>query len=119
MFVPADLKRLYKQCGVDQRPTVFLFTDQQVVEEGFLEDINNILSSGEVPNLYKLDELEEVRALLADEAKKEGQEESTQAVFNFLIERVRANLHVILGMSPVGELFRCARTLVSCAELSL
>ena len=46
---------------MDNKPTVFLFTDTQVVEETFLEDINNILSSGEVPNLYKPDEFEEVR----------------------------------------------------------
>lgn len=50
----ADLKRLYFQAGVTNKPTVFLFTDTQVVEEIFLEDINNILSSGEVPNLYKV-----------------------------------------------------------------
>ena len=46
--------------GVENRPTVFLFVDTQVVEEAFLEDINNVLSSGEVPNLYKADEFEEV-----------------------------------------------------------
>lgn len=46
--------------GVENKPTVFLFTDTQVLEETFLEDINNILSSGEVPNLYKPDEFEEV-----------------------------------------------------------
>lgn len=46
--------------GVDNKPTVFLFSDTQIVDESFLEDINNILSSGEVPNLYKQDEFVEV-----------------------------------------------------------
>lgn len=46
--------------GVDYKPTIFLFNDTQVLEESFLEDVNNILSSGEVPNLYKPDEFEEV-----------------------------------------------------------
>lgn len=55
-----DLKRLYYMAGVENKPTVFMFTDTQVLEETFLEDINNILSSGEVPNLYKPDEFEEV-----------------------------------------------------------
>jgi len=45
---------------VDNKPTVFLFTDTQVVDESFLEDINNILSSGEVPNLYGPEDFEEV-----------------------------------------------------------
>ncbi|XP_013412698.1 dynein heavy chain 2, axonemal [Lingula anatina] len=101
-----DLKRLYWQAGVENKPTVFLFTDTQVVEEGFLEDINNILSSGEVPNLYKPDEFEEVRTALADIAKKEGIDDTPSNIFAFLIDRVRANLHVILCMSPVGEPFR-------------
>ena len=59
----ADLRQLYHQAGVENKPTVFLFNDTQVVEESFLEDINNILSSGEVPNLYKPEEFEEVCVL--------------------------------------------------------
>ena len=55
-----DLRSLYYNAGVENKQYVFLFSDVQVVEEGFLEDINNILSSGEVPNLYKPDEFEEV-----------------------------------------------------------
>ena len=43
-----DLRRLYWQTGVENKPTVFMFGDTQVVEESFLEDVNNILSSGEV-----------------------------------------------------------------------
>ena len=54
------MRKLYWKAGVDNKPTVFLFTDTQVVEESFLEDINNILSSGEVPNLYNPEEFEEV-----------------------------------------------------------
>jgi len=58
--------------GVKNRATVFLFMDTQIVEESFVEDINNILSSGEVSNLYKPDEFEEVikHALLYRVAQK-------------------------------------------------
>lgn len=59
-FILTDVRKLYWKAGVDNKPTVFLFTDTQVVEESFLEDINNILSSGEVPNLYSPEEFEEV-----------------------------------------------------------
>ena len=52
--------------GVDYKPTIFLFNDTQVLDESFLEDINNILSSGEVPNLYKPDEFEEVSVIATD-----------------------------------------------------
>ena len=40
--------------------TVFLFTDGHVAQEGFLELINNMLTSGMVPALYQDDEKEAV-----------------------------------------------------------
>ena len=43
-----DLKKVLKKAGLDGKDTVFLFTDTQIVQEAFLEDINNILNSGEV-----------------------------------------------------------------------
>ena len=59
-FCWSDLRKLYFLTGVKNRETVFLFLDTQIVEESFLEDVNSILSSGEVSNLYKPDEFEEV-----------------------------------------------------------
>ena len=53
-----DLKTLYNKTGVERKPTTFLFNDTQIKEESFLEDINSILSSGEVPNLLANDEME-------------------------------------------------------------
>ena len=37
--------------GEEGKQLVFLFSDTQIVKESFLEDINNILNTGEVPNL--------------------------------------------------------------------
>ncbi|XP_041842513.1 dynein heavy chain 2, axonemal [Melanotaenia boesemani] len=101
-----DIKKLYRLTGVDNKPTVFLFSDTQTVDESFLEDINNILSSGEVPNLYKQDEFVEVCNALSGSARKENVLETPDSLFSYLIERVRNNLHIVLCMSPVGEAFR-------------
>ena len=52
-----DMKsKLFMGCGVDQKQTVFLFSDTQITNEAFVEDINNILNNGEIPNLYVLAE---------------------------------------------------------------
>ncbi|KAK5609612.1 Dynein heavy chain 2, axonemal [Crenichthys baileyi] len=101
-----DIKKLYRLAGVENKPTVFLFNDTQIVDESFLEDINNILSSGEVPNLYKQDEFVEVCNALSEFARKDKVVETPESLFSYLIERVRNNLHIVLCMSPVGEPFR-------------
>ncbi|XP_044515237.1 dynein axonemal heavy chain 6 [Gracilinanus agilis] len=117
-----DLRKLYKMAGVDDRDMVFLFTDTQIVVEEFLEDINNILNSGEVPNLFEKDELEYVMAATRPKAKEAGIPEGNRdEVFQFFISRVRQKLHIVLCMSPVGEAFRsrCRMfpSLVNCCTI--
>lgn len=41
-----DLRKLYFAAGAKGENTAFLFTDSQIIQEEFLEDINNILNSG-------------------------------------------------------------------------
>jgi hypothetical protein len=38
--------------GAENKKVMFLFTDAHVADEGFLELINNMLTSGMVPALY-------------------------------------------------------------------
>ena len=51
-----DLKTLYKLLGTKE--VVFLFTDAHVALEGFLEFLNNMLTTGMVPALYEQDEMD-------------------------------------------------------------
>ena len=60
-----DIKVFMIKTGVEGENVAFLFTDTQVVEESMLEDINSILNSGEIPNLFPQDELEIVGELAA------------------------------------------------------
>uniref|UniRef100_A0A8C4HQX9 AAA+ ATPase domain-containing protein n=1 Tax=Dicentrarchus labrax TaxID=13489 RepID=A0A8C4HQX9_DICLA len=117
-----DLRRLYKMAGVEGKDMVFLFTDTQIVVEEFLEDINNMLNSGEVPNLFEKDELEQVLAATRPKAKEVGiSEENRDEVFQYFISRVREKLHIVLCMSPVGDSFRsrCRMfpSLVNCCTI--
>uniref|UniRef100_A0A3Q3BGU1 Dynein, axonemal, heavy chain 6 n=1 Tax=Haplochromis burtoni TaxID=8153 RepID=A0A3Q3BGU1_HAPBU len=117
-----DLRRLYKMAGVEGKDMVFLFTDTQIVVEEFLEDINNMLNSGEVPNLFEKDELEQVLAATRPKAREAGiSEENRDEVFQFFISRVQEKLHIVLCMSPAGDAFRsrCRMfpSLVNCCTI--
>ena len=98
-----DLKQLYMQTGVEGKQIIFLLTDSQIVNELFLEDLSNILSSGEVPNLFGPDELPEIKTAM--QAITKGSETMEQ-LYALFVERAKSNLHVVLCMSPVGETFR-------------
>eukprot|EP01031_Cornospumella_fuschlensis_P045467 gene45467-55641_t len=107
--------------GARNLSTVFLFSDTQIVTETFLEDINNILNSGEVPNLYEADEIERIVALVRPLAKAAGKPETKEAILQHYIHLVRENLHVVLCMSPIGAGFRtrCRMfpSLVNCCTI--
>ncbi|XP_006878990.1 PREDICTED: dynein heavy chain 7, axonemal [Elephantulus edwardii] len=105
-----DLKVILKKCAEGVMQGVFLFTDTQIKKESFLEDINNLLNAGEVPNLFALDEKQEIcekmRQLDRQRDKTKQTDGSPIALFNMFIDRCRNQLHVVLAMSPIGDAFR-------------
>ena len=99
-----DLRRIYWIAGVLNKPTVFLITDTQIVHEAFMEDINNILNSGEVPNLFEGDEYEKIILNTRQPCIESGHPNQTRdGIFEFFIKRVRANLHVIMCMRQLSQ----------------
>lgn len=83
---------------------MFLFSDTQIVHESFLEDINNLLNSGEVPSLFEMDELEEIISKVRPLCKAAGKVDTQGNVMAHFVQLVRENLHIVLAFSPIGEL---------------
>lgn len=113
-----SLKEMFTQAGTKTSSLVFLFTDSQIKSEGFVEDINNILNNGEVPNLFLPEDKLPILDACAKDAGAAGQGDD---VFGFFIQRCRKNLHLVLCFSPIGDAFstrlRMFPALVNCCTI--
>ncbi|KAF5272087.1 hypothetical protein FQA39_LY01170 [Lamprigera yunnana] len=118
-----DLKRIVKEAGGLGRHTVFLFTEGQMKKD-FLQDIDGLLNSGEVPNIFLIDEKQEVMELvrLAAQGGNRNLELSQLAIFEFFVKRTHERLHIILCFSPIGTTFRIMLrqypSLVNCCTVN-
>ena len=66
----------------------------QVPDEKFLVLINDLLASGEIPDLFADDELENVINGLRNEVKGAGIQDTKENIWKFFIDRVRRQLKV-------------------------
>lgn len=56
--------------------------------------------------MFSQDEREGLVGALRNEAKAAGVPDTPEAGLEFLISRIKSNLHVALCFSPVGDIFR-------------
>ncbi|KAL8439659.1 hypothetical protein Efla_004567 [Eimeria flavescens] len=101
-----DLKRCFMKSGMEDKSQTFLFCDSQVIANSMLEDINSALGYGDAPNLYKKEDMEEIMKVCKALCKQQGVAPTKGNVVNAYTKRVKANLHFILAMSPLGVEFR-------------
>ena len=101
-----DLSTLYQKTGIKNLGTVFLMSDAQVSDEHFLVLINNLLASGEIPDLFSDDEIDNIVGQVRNEVKGAGIPDTRENCWKFFIDRVRKQLKVVLCFSPVGSTLR-------------
>ncbi|KAG9260637.1 dynein heavy chain 1, axonemal [Astyanax mexicanus] len=116
-----DIKSIMMKAGLRNVQITFLFVDTQIKSESFLEDINNILNSGDVPNLYSADEQERILTSMKPVVQDLGQQPTKANLMAAYVKRVRSNIHTVLCMSPIGEVFRARLrqfpSLVTCCTI--
>lgn len=103
-----DIKRIFKDTGVEGKPTVLLMTETDLKDDSFMEIMNSILTTCSVPGIFTREETEalhgEVRARASMERAFVG--ETAHDAQAYYQQRVTQNFHVVLTFSPVGNNFR-------------
>ncbi|GIY35616.1 dynein beta chain, ciliary [Caerostris darwini] len=114
----ADIGSLYLRAGVKNIGSLFMMSDAQVADERFLVLINDLLSSGDIPDLFPEAEVENIISALRSEVKSAGIYDSRENCWNYFINKVKRRLKVVLCFSPVGSTLRSRSrkfpTLISC-----
>ncbi|MBZ3886078.1 Dynein heavy chain 1, axonemal [Sciurus carolinensis] len=116
-----DVKKVLLKAGLQNLPITFLFSDTQIKNESFLEDINNVLNSGDIPNIYNFDEQDQIVNTMRPYIQEQGLQPTKANLMAAYTGRVRSNIHMVLCMSPIGEVFRARLrqfpSLVNCCTI--
>jgi len=67
-----DLQNMYMKAGVSGSQILFILTDSQITKDMFLVYINDMLSSGWIPELFAKDEMDGIMSKVRAEAKSNG-----------------------------------------------
>ncbi|KAH8395340.1 hypothetical protein KR222_010165 [Zaprionus bogoriensis] len=118
-----DIKAILKEAGGMNKHTTFLITENQIKMELFLQDIDCLLNQGEVPNIFPIDEKQEVLEMvrLAAQGGNRNIDVSALQVFSYFVNRCKQKLHIVLSFSPIGDALRTRvrlyPSLVNCCTI--
>ena len=105
-----DIKGLYDIAGPKGGSVCFLMTDAEVKSESFLEAINSMLATGEIPGLLGKEDKDlipvQCKTIYMKEVGQKGEDPPPSVLWNYFLNRVKDNLHMVLAFSPVNVKFR-------------
>ncbi|KRX18927.1 Cytoplasmic dynein 2 heavy chain 1 [Trichinella nelsoni] len=88
-----DLKQALQTAALKNGTVILLIEDYQLIEDRFLDPVCSILLSGEVPGIFKSEELEPLLAQLRQQAAQDSYHGNMHSYFS---ERVKQNLRIVL-----------------------
>ena len=98
-----DLRHVMRRVGVDGEKVCFIFDESNALGSGFLEAMNALLASGEVPGLFEGDDYTALMNSFRDASNRGGViADSEEELWRRFINIVQRNLHVVFTMNPSG-----------------
>ena len=102
----ADLRGIMKRAGCKGEKICFIFDESNVLGPAFLERMNALLASGEVPGLFEGDEYISLLNMAREHIVKEIKGVDTEEeIYKAFIKGVQRNLHVVFTMNPLSPDF--------------
>jgi dynein heavy chain 1 len=99
-----DLRGVLKRSGCGGEKICFIFDESNVLDSAFLEAMNALLASGEVPGLFEGDDHVQLMSACRDAASRDGVILDTEEeLFRRFTTEVQRNLHVVFTMNPAGS----------------
>jgi dynein heavy chain 1, cytosolic len=101
-----DLRTVMKRSGCKGERICFIFDESNVLSTAFLERMNALLASGEVPGLFDGEEYMSLMNQCKESAQREGKIMDTEEeLYRNFIYNVQRNLHVVFTMNPANPDF--------------
>ncbi|KPI84818.1 putative dynein heavy chain [Leptomonas seymouri] len=101
-----EVRKALLDCGARGKEVVFLVSDPQIVCGEMLEDINNLLNSGEVPGMMELEEMEVIARSCREACVAAGRPDSRSSVYGYFVSQCCERFHLCLCMSHMNNVFR-------------
>eukprot|EP00761_Pharyngomonas_kirbyi_P012437 gb/GECH01012464.1/.p1 GENE.gb/GECH01012464.1/~~gb/GECH01012464.1/.p1 ORF type:complete len:4713 (+),score=1227.40 gb/GECH01012464.1/:1-14139(+) len=100
-----DLRTVMKRAGCKDERICFIFDESNILDSSFLEYMNALLASGEVPGLFEGDDYTSLMHSIKEAIPQNLILDSEDEMYRWFISRVQRNLHVIFTMNPAGTDF--------------
>ena len=101
-----NLLNLFTRAGCKSIGTCFILTDGQIVNERMMVFLNDMLATGNIPDIFTKEVKDEFSNAVRNDCKQAGIVDTPENLWNFFVEKSRKYLHLCLCFSPVGDKFR-------------
>ena len=101
-----DIRNLYVQGGLRREPTIFIVRDTNLKEESYYVDLNCMISSGIIYNLFSGEEkIEVINQIKNNKENEDMVSNDDQQIWDAFISSTMNRLRVFICMNPLDQDF--------------